>query len=639
MPGIFGLVSSTPQNDLAAELAEMSRRLMHHPWYQDDRYLDSQAGVALGRVGLGFIDRSVQPAANEDRSLLAVLAGEVYDHAEHRRALTAAGHVFGGDSHAEVVLHGYEQAGREFFDSLGTAFAVAVWEARDGRLVLANDRFGMQNLYYAHVDGRLLFATEVKALLVDQRLSRRLSARGIAQFFTYGHLLGEDTLLDAIRLLPAGGWLTYEVRQDRLTVDGGRRQVPTLHGGRPEAQVLDEIDGAFHQAADRRTAGPERLGLSLSGGLDARTLLGVIDPGRPVSTVTLGMEGSIDVRSAAEMARLTDRPHRTCVLDTAFLADYEHHMRHMVRLTDGHYLSQCIVMPTLPLYRELDIEVLLRGHAGELMHMDKAYNFSLDAAAWALRDQAGLEAWLFGHLRAYMLDGVGEALFAPPYRGQVDALARECMRECLAASRGMEHPVNRIAHLFLAQRLRRETSLSMMEFGSVVQTRLPYLDADLVGALFAAPPELRVGDRIQGHILRRHRPELLNVVNANTGARMGAGPLRRRFHRLRMKVLAKLGFRGYQPYERLGKWLREDLRPLVERLLLSERCLARGVFAPDVVRKVLARHLDGGHNHTYLILAMMIFELGQCELLDGDGFAGARTPARAEAAPTRLATA
>src|SRR5213079_3315303 len=135
--------------------------------------------------------------------------------------------------------------------------------------------------------------------------------------------------------------------------------------------------------------------------------------------------------SAAEMARLSGRQHHQCFLDEKFLASFGEHLRHMVRLTDGHYLSQCIVMPTLPVYRDLGIQVLLRGHAGELMHMRKAYNFSLDDEALALHDDSTLESWLFNHLQAYLLEGIGERLFAARVRSDIEGLAVESLRSCL----------------------------------------------------------------------------------------------------------------------------------------------------------------------------------------------------------------
>ena len=105
--------------------------------------------------------------------------------------------------------------------------------------------------------------------------------------------------------------------------------------------------------------------------------------------------------------------------------------------------------------------------------------------------------------------------------------------------------------------------------------------------LLALPPELKLDDTLQSHILRRHKPAFLRVVNANTGAPMGASALKTRLASLQMKVYAKLGVPGYQPYERLGLWLAQDLKPLVHRLLLSDRFLARGLFVPEAVARIV----------------------------------------------------
>ncbi|MCI0463333.1 MAG: asparagine synthase-related protein [Gemmataceae bacterium] len=619
MPGICGLVSAAPVTDLSAVLSGMVQRLKHHPWYVEHRHVSGAQAVALGRVSLGFVNTAAQPATNETGSLLAMMEGEVYNYEEERRVLIAAGHEFRSNSHAELLLHGYEQEGRAFFRRLHGTFAAALWDARNRQLILTNDRFGMKPLYYSELAGKLLFASELKALLVEPGVSRRHHLRGLAQFFVYGQFLGQDTLLEAVRLLPAAGWLTWDARDGRLAVDRYWRHEPAPRSGAvSEADLLDQIDDAFARAVDRRVQGTERLGISLSGGLDARTILALVPPGRPLTSLTMGVQGSLDHRSAAEMARLAGRPHHRYVLDTAFLERFEEHLRRMVYLTDGQYLSQCIVMPTLPIYRELGIEVLLRGHAGELMHMDKAYAFSLDAAALGLRDEAALERWLAHRLRAHMLDDTAEPLFAPAHHAQVEGLARESLRDALRESAGIERPAQRVWHLFVSERLRRETALSMVKFGSMVETRLPYLDNDLVDLLLTAPPELKLGERIQAHILRRRMPAFLNVVNANNGARLGAGRLARRLAQFKLKVLAKLGVAGYQPYERLGLWLRRELRPLVEGLLLSPRCLERGIFNPAAVQGVVRRHLNKEANHTYLLMALLIFETGQREFIDGE---------------------
>jgi asparagine synthase (glutamine-hydrolysing) len=620
MPGLWGLVSEMPTDELASRFAAMGRSLQHHEFYRSQIHRDD-GGALLGRMSLGFVNTEPQPAWNEDGSLLAMMEGEIYDAAALRRTLVGAGHRFWGEGQAEVLLHGYEQEGRDFFRRLDGSFTAAIWDGRRRRLILAGDRFGMKPLYFAHLPGRLLFAPEIKALLADPDLPRAPSVRGMAQLFTFGHLMAEDTLLDAVALLPAAGWMTYDAAADRLEVERYWRAGPGTAVPRPAttAEALDRFDEAFARAVERRVEDTEGLGISLSGGLDSRTILAAIDTrAHPLTAVSLGLEGSIDVRSASRMAEILDIPHHRCQLDAEFLRRFEDHMRRMVHLTDGHYLCQCIVMPTLPLYRELGIRVLLRGHAGELLHMDKAYNYSIDGPTLRLRDPSALEDWLYRRLRTYMLEATDGPLFAPEYQNAMEDLARETLRDCFAESRDLEPPVHRIWHMFLSQRLRRETAMSMVEFGSLVETRLPFLDNELIDLIFATPPELKMGEAIQAHILRRRRPEFLRVANANTGTRVGAGRLERSISKFRLKVLAKLGVRGFQPYERLGLWLRQDLRPMVERVLLDDRCLGRGVFNPETVESVVRQHAEGKRNHTFLLMALMIYEQGQRQFVDGE---------------------
>lgn len=593
----------------------MAGMLRHHKWYSNERFVDSEYQCALGRVSTGHVNAATQPSSNESNALTAVLDGEIYDYDIRRKELAKNGHHFASNSHAELLLHGYEQHGLGFFGTLHGKFAAAIWD-KSGQLHLINDRFGMKPVYYAEVVGRLLFASEIKALFTDSAVGRGINLRGVAQFFTFGQLLGEDTLFEGVRLLPAASCLTYDAKSGRRTIHRYWTPDWKVTSSRSSSEALDRIDNAFASSVERMTANETNLGLSLSGGLDARTILGVIGPGKSLTTLSLGMAGSMDHRSAAEMARLLNYRHKQVMLGEEFLADFETHLRQMVRLTDGQYLCQCIVMPTLPIYRELGVRVLLRGHVGELMHMTKAYNFSLDRMALELHDETGLFNWLWQHLQSFMLDGTDGKLFSPRHRKAIQSLARESLADCLQRTKGTEPVPHRIWQLFLEQRSRRETALSLAEFESVVETRLPYLDNDVVDELFSAPPELKLDDRIQAYILRRRRREFLRVTNVNTGTRVGAGRLAKFASKARLKILAKLGVPGYQPYERLGLWLRRELRPLVQRILLNERSQNRGVFDPQAIRTVVEDHLNNRRNHTYLLLALMIFEVAQQEIVD-----------------------
>lgn len=617
MPGICGICELAETYELSSRLDGMLARMRHETWYATDRQVDGSSGIALGRISLGFVNAEPQPVVSRAGDLLAVMDGELYDVKALRASVSAVAALPAAASHAQILLCGFEAEGPDFFRRLNGRFTAAIWNSRQRKLVLVNDKFGSKPLYFAHAAGVLLFGSEIKTLLLDDRIATDPDVQGIAQFFTFGHLWGENTMYAAVRCLPAATCLTYDAEADTIAMERYWRLTPFPWSGTPaNSDVLARVDELFKAAVDLRTVGTERLGMSLSGGLDARTMLGVMERGQQVDCVSLGMEGSLDRLTSETLARLAGCPYHGYVLDGAFLDNFETHLNRMVQLTDGHYLSQCIVMPTLPLYRDLGIEVLMRGHAGELMHMQKAYSFSLTPEALGLSGTSQIAQWLYPRLRAYMLEGVDEDLFTFADAGEVDRLARNSFDESLAETDGWDSSINRISHMFIGQRTRRETAMSLVKFGSVVETRMPYVDPDLVETLLSVPQPLRLEETIQSYILKKRRPEFLRPANSNTGAAVGASQLTRSLMYAKMRVMAKLGVRGYQPYERLGLWLRRELEPLVRSVLLSEQCLDRGVFRPGTVSRVVGQHFRSERNHTYLLMAMMIFELGQRTFAD-----------------------
>jgi hypothetical protein len=259
------------------------------------------------------------------------------------------------------------------------------------------------------------------------------------------------------------------------------------------------------------------------------------------------------------------------------------------------------------------------------MHMSKAYNYSLDRTAFSLRGEAALEDWLWPRLKAFIHDGLDGPLFAQRDANQLEA-ARESLRRALGETPQGECPAQRITHLFLNQRVRRETMLSLMKFRTVAEPRLPYLDRTLVEQLLAMPSEWRLGDELQTFILQKRQPRFCAVENTNTGAALGAGLIRRKYATFKTRVFSKLGVPGYQPYERLGLWLRRELAGTVQDALLSDSFLDGGVFCPDTIRKLVRRHLAGERNHTYLILALLVFEAGHRWLLDDESAPRERVP-------------
>ena len=597
----------------------MVGRLQHYPWQRASQVIADGGQAGIGAVVLDH--RADATGVTGQANVVVGFDGEIYNISEIRAHLArhASGDAASNETAGELLLRGLRLEGRAFLSRLRGYFCAATWDGAQGRLTLVTDPFGLRPLYWSRMGDHLAFASEVGPLLENPAVSRRVSAEGIGQFVAFGQLFGDLTLFDAIRVVPAASTLEYEPATGRLTI--ANYQSTATHEAQPgkRSDVLDLVADRFAVAVQRRTqeGAPGELGLSLSGGLDARTILALVPPHVSLTTVSLGIPGSMDHKAAGKLSALVGRAHHAQMLDRGFLGRFEEHLRQMVRLTDGHYLDQGIVMTTLPSYRQLGIRTLLRGHAGELLHMRKAYAFSLDDAALQIADDAALRAWLEAHLTNYMIGAVDGPLFTDALGVDARDVARDALSRALEPLSAVSPPLQRLWPLFVRERLRRETALSLHMFRNFVEVRVPYLDEDLVDLLYALPADQKIDDTLQSHILARHQPAFLRVVNTNTGAAMGASPLVERAAYLRMKVFAKLGVPGYQPYERLGLWLAADLKPLVHNLLLSDRFHDRGIFRPDQVKRIVAQHESRERNHTFLIMAMMILELGSQELLDG----------------------
>ena len=595
MPGIAAVVPANASPRAAAEsLGRMVPATCKDPsWHQRSWQAEG------GRCGLAAWVRQ-----QDDPASIAQLGDAT---------LILDGELFGvpcdRDGHAAYLLRRWEEDGAAALRGLEGRFVAVVWSAERQQLTLLTDKFASKPVYFRSVGGEFAAGTSISALRDQAAGPLSWNLDGLVQFLTFGQLWNNDTFYDSISAAGPAAEIVFDAASGEVAVrQYWRPAAPSAGGYRRD---LDALTAAFATSVDEQSRDTPGLGVALSGGLDARTMLAYVDTEslRP-PCVSLGMEGSLDQRSARRLADLAGCPFHSLVLGEGFLEHFSRHLRRMVELTDGHYLSQCIVMPTFPLYQQLGVRVLMRGHVGELLHMHKAYNFSVDSGIFDLRQEAALEDWLWQRLPNHLTAGVAEPVLQGVEPSEFSRRGRDSLRRAIADTRHLDHPLDRISQLFLDQRTRRETAMSLVKFGSVVDTRMPYLQGELIEAVLAIDPALRVGESIQTHLLRARRPDFLRPANSNTGAPVGASPLYRQFCYLRMRVLAKLGVKGYQPYERLGLWLRRELRGQVEAILLSPACLDRGLFHPDCIRASVRRHISGEANHTYLLMAMMIVELG-----------------------------
>jgi asparagine synthase (glutamine-hydrolysing) len=296
MCGIAGIVNRRP--GLAAPelepLAYMAGALSHRGPDEFGLYRDRQAGLSHARLSIIDLAGGQQPLSNEDGSLWIVFNGEIFNYVELREELEALGHRFKTRSDTEVIVHAYEEWSDQAFMRLNGQWAVALWDSARSTITLARDPFGVRPLYLAEHDGRLFFASEVKAIFAaEPGLPRRLDPVGLEQVFTFWTTIAPRTVFDGIEELEPGAVRTYSpsgVRRSRSYEPG----FPTDRGfpGTLDEAVA-EVRAALEQATSLRMLRADvPVGSYLSGGLDSSFVasLGLRAKGSKFHTFSLRFE-------------------------------------------------------------------------------------------------------------------------------------------------------------------------------------------------------------------------------------------------------------------------------------------------------------------------------------------------------------
>jgi len=260
------------------------------------RYLRS-APCAMAHARLSIVDLETggQPMANEDETIWTVLNGEIFNFVELRAELVARGHRFRSRSDTEVIVHAYEEYGDSFVERLNGQFAIALWDDRRKRLLLARDRAGIRPLFYARSAGCLLFASEMKAILAVAPETSALDERGLAQIFTFWGPVGERTVFNGVRSLPPGHLLLAEEGVQRLVQywdwtfpeGSGRTDLPV-------ADAAEELRALLSDAVRLQLRSDVPVGAYVSGGLDSAGIAGLVTKtsGRELRTFSITFDDS-----------------------------------------------------------------------------------------------------------------------------------------------------------------------------------------------------------------------------------------------------------------------------------------------------------------------------------------------------------
>jgi len=330
MCGICGIFDRSGKQVDPGILHKMMSILRHRGPDGEGRFIDGEVGLGHRRLSIIDVEGGGQPIGNEDGSLQVVFNGEIYNFVELRQELISAGHRFATRSDTEVIVHAYEKWGKECVRRFNGMFAFALWDSNRRELFLARDHLGIKPLYYIELGNRILFASEIKALLQDPDCPRDVDIEALAELFTFRYVPAPKTLFKGIRKLPQGHTATLSSRG--MGVERFWDWVPYSRENCDEEDLIDEYRILLEDAVRLQLRSDVPLGLFLSSGVDSGALLAIMSQqaSGPVRAFTIGFEGgekTNEIEDAGALATMFGASHRfMMVTPQDYLKYYENYL-------------------------------------------------------------------------------------------------------------------------------------------------------------------------------------------------------------------------------------------------------------------------------------------------------------------------
>ena len=599
-------------------IEKMADAIRHRGPDQHGYYCDEH--VSLGHRRLSIIDLSEngrQPMANEDGNVQVIFNGEIYNFQSVRDELVKKGHVFRSHSDTEIIVHGYEEWGTACIQRFQGMFAFAVWDKPRRRLWIARDRIGIKPLYYTTVGGRLRFASEIKAIVQDPTVPRRLHKQALFDYLGFEFVPAPETMFEDIYKLPAGHTLLWENGQAKIERywDLSFKPHPQLSAKTPDEWAL-EVQHLLDSCVKSHLISDVPLGVFLSGGLDSSALVALMRRHIPgaLRTFTIGYpdKSFSELDYAKIVADHLGTEHHVLMIEGITEREIEKSLWHFDEpMTD---LSSIPLMMVCAQARQ-QITVCLSGEGGDEVFAGydrfKASKFNrlygslvpgplrrglVSPLVKQLPDQAQkkgafnvLKRFVEGsdltpdgeHLRwQYFLHReLAEGLFTRDFRGGINPdpfrLVREYMARCDAGD-----AVNR--ELYLDTRFMMADSVLMkvdkMSMVSSLEVRVPLLDHTFVELNAGLPGDWKLKGYETKHLFRKA------------------------LHGLLPESIIYRGKQGYSlPVKNL---LRVQLKDYMIQLL-NESPIIKATTDVAFVNRLIQEHLEQKHNHNHVLWGLM----------------------------------
>ncbi len=309
MCGFVGFTGKNKNNE--AIIKKMNKTIIHRGPDSEGFYLGESISLGFRRLSIIDLDGGSQPIFNEDKSLVIVFNGEIYNFAEIKKNLQKQGHKFQTKTDTEVILHGFEEYGEKILDKLRGMFAFAIYNIKENELFIARDFFGIKPLYYTLVENNLIFASEIKALLKHPKVKKELNEDELANYLTFQYSVPPETLFKGIKVLLPGSFLTF--KDGNINITKYWNPYFKVNNDLTFDEAVDQIDEVFLDSVKAHKISDVEVGSFLSSGVDS-SVVAACYKGDKAFTVGFDYDGWNEIDVARDLAEKIGVEHYSKVI-------------------------------------------------------------------------------------------------------------------------------------------------------------------------------------------------------------------------------------------------------------------------------------------------------------------------------------
>lgn len=624
MCGIAGWVnlkqSNDPPDHTEAVLHSMCQRIVHRGPDSEGLWLDDTVALGMRRLSIIDLKTGDQPVYSQDRSIVVMMNGELYNYREVRAELEKRGHKFVTQTDTEIVPHLYQEYGDDFVDHINGMFAITLWDTQRKRLVIARDRYGEKPLYYGIFDGKLIYASEPKAILAHPSVTAELDADALRQYLSFDYIPAPSSIYKGISKLPAAHIMTVE----RGEVKTRRYWNLTFekNGHTPSIkQAAADLSDLLSDAVRMRLVSDVPLGILLSGGVDSSTVAAFATQHatETVKTFSIGFsEDSFDeTRYAREVAAYLGTDHYEEILSAGKAGDLISEIGTWL----DEPLSDGSLIPTYLLARFVrkHVTVALGGDGGDEIFAGYPMYFG--------HKMAGAYGSIPQFLRRRLIEPVVRRLPVSTKNLSFDYKAKRFVKSAKYETVTRHHSwfgsfsIDEQKPLLTENVLARASGdiyagpralLDICDATDEIE-RMQYLDMNF----YMAEDILTKVDRASMAVSLETRAPFLDPRIGQFAASL---PLDYKLRGNKGKYILKRSVEGLLPKSILTRskkgfgipiaaWLKGRLNPLMHDLLAPRRLSDQGLFEAAHVQTLIAEHEKGIASHHKQLWTLLVFQL------------------------------